>query len=78
MRTTAVSYAHLKSQMKRYVIKNVENQIEVLESKDFLSDEERKNLNNVKEIFLSFEKEKSEGYRIKSRISHFEIEETNI
>ena len=43
MRTTAVSYAQLKSQINRDVIKNVENQTEFLESKDFLSDEERKN-----------------------------------
>ena len=35
MRTIAVSYAQLKSQIKRDLIKNVENQIEVLESKDF-------------------------------------------
>ena len=57
MRTIAVSYAKLKSQIERYVIKNVENQaIEVLESEDLLSDEERKNLNHFKEIFLSSKK----------------------
>ena len=78
MRTIAVSYAQLKSQIKRDVIKNVENQIEVLESKDLLSDEERKTLNHFKEIFLRFEKDKSEGYRIRSRIPHFETEEPNI
>ena len=58
MRTIAVSYAQLKSQIKRDVIKNVENQIEILESKDLLSEEERKNLNHFKEIFISFEKDK--------------------
>ena len=78
MRTIAVSCTQLKSQIKRDVIKNVENQIEFLESKDFLSDEERKNLNRFKEIFLSFEKDKSEGYRIRSRTPHFETEEPNI
>ena len=72
MRTIAVSYVQLKSQIKRDVIKNVENQIEIPESKDLLSDEERKNLNHFKEIFLSFEKDKSEGYRIRSRIPHSE------
>ena len=54
MRTIAVSYAPLKSQIKRDVIKNVENQN--LESKDLLSDEERKNLNHFKEIFLRSKK----------------------
>ena len=79
MRTIAASYAQLKSQIERYVIKNVENQaIEVLESEDLLSDEERKNLNHFKEIFLSLEKDKSEGYRIRSRIPHSETEEPNI
>ena len=42
-----------------------------------MSDEEKKNLNHLKEIFLSFEKDKSEGYRIRSRIPHFETEEPN-
>ena len=78
MRTIAVSYAQLKSQIKRDVIEDVENQIEILESKDLLSDEEKKNLNHLKEIFLSFEKDKSEGYRIRSKIPHFETEEPNI
>ena len=78
MRTVAVSYAQLKSQIKTDVIKNVETQIEVLESKDLLSDEERKTLNHFKEIFLRFEKDKSEGYRIRSRIPNFETEEPKI
>ena len=78
MITIAASYAQLKSQIKRDVIKNVENQIEIPESKYLLSDEERKNLYHFKEIFLSFEKDKSERYRIRSRIPHFETEEPNI
>ena len=43
-----------------------------------MSDEERKNLNHFKEIFLSFEKDKNEGYMIRSRIPHFETEEPDI
>ena len=78
IRTIAVSYAQLKSHIKRDVIKNVENQFEVLESKDLLSDEENKYLHHFMEIFLSFEKGKSEGYRIRSRTQHFETEEPNI
>ena len=78
MRTIAVSYTQLKSQIKRDVIKNVENQIEILEFKDLFSNEERKNLNHFKKIFLSFEKNKSEGYRIRFKIPHFETEEPNI
>ena len=77
MRTITISCTQLKSQIKRDVIKNVENQIEGPESEDFLSDEE-KIFNHFKEVFLNFEKDRSEGYRIRSRIPHFETEEPNI
>ena len=42
MRTTAVCYAQLKSQIERDVIKNAENQIEVLEYKNFCQTKKRK------------------------------------
>ena len=32
----------------------------------------------MKEILITFEKEKSEGYRIRSRLTHIEVEEPNI
>ena len=35
-------------------------------------------LSRLREIFVNYEKEKSEGYRIRSRIPHFEIEESKI
>ena len=78
IRTIAISYAQQKARIKRDFITNVENQIEVLESNDRLTEGERKNLSRLREIFVNYEKEKSEGYRIRSRIPHFEIEEPNI
>ena len=67
-------YSYIK---KRQRFQNVENQIEILESKDVLI-ESQKDLNHLKEILITFEKEKSEGYRIRSRLPHFEVEEPNI
>ena len=32
----------------------------------------------MKEILITFDEEKSEGYRIRSRLPHFEVEEPNI
>ena len=78
IRTIAISYAQQKARIKRDFITNVENQIEVLESKDLLTERERTNLSRLREIFVNYEKKKSEGYRIRSRIPHFEIEEPNI
>ena len=78
IRTIAISYAQQKARIKRDFITNVENQIEGLESNDRLTEGERKKLSRLREIFVNYEKEKSEGYRIRSRIPHFEIEEPNI
>ena len=42
IRTIAISYAQQKARIKRDFIRNVENQIEVLESNDRLTEGERK------------------------------------
>ena len=78
VRTIAVSYAQKKTKVKRQLLQNVENQIEILEFKDVLTKSEKKDLNHLKEILITFEKEKSEGYRIRSRLPLFEVEEPNI
>ena len=51
-----------RKQKSRDFITNVENQIEVLESKDLLTEGERKNLSHLRKIFVNYEKEKSKGY----------------
>ena len=78
IRTIAISYAQQKARIKRDFITNVENQTEVLESNDRLTEGGAKIFKPFKRDFANYEKEKSEGYRIRSRIPHFEIEEPNI
>ena len=42
VRTIAVSYAQKKTKVKRQLLQNVENQIEILESKDVLTESEKR------------------------------------
>ena len=60
------------------LITNVANQIEALESKHLSKERERKGLSCLSEIFVNYEKEKSEGYRIRFRVPYFEVEEPNM